>query len=789
MEFKKIFFFLLLCIGVNTVNGQNSITGRISDSDNSPLVFANIILYENETDKAISAMATGETGVYLFENVIAGTYRIEVSMLGYETKMSEKFTLTDKTVDFTLDFSLKSEELDEVVVTYKKPVIKQTAEKLIVDIEKSEMINTNLQDVMKKIPGVIVTNGRINYGGQGNIRILINGKTTDYIDVDALLREMPADNIARVELIQQPGAEYDAEGSGPIIDVILKKNVKLGTHGSVKSTVGYVDDYLYGGSASIASYKNKLNWQASAGYNRSSWREDLIISRQVLSETYNQTSISPYDPETFRVSGGFDYYINDKNTFGINANRIESQSDRITNNKTTIIDETSETDLITDNSFDRDRITYTVNPYYEYDDTKNKVTLDFNYIDYEYNNENNLFKVEESLVDYDNQRYFQEATYEIFTYQGDYKRTVNDNFSWAMGAKYSHVNSDSDLQSFTQNDQGEFINNTDQTNRFLIDESVLALYSKFNATLDKWTFSGGLRWEESDTEGTSVTENETRTRNISKFFPSFTLGRKITDEIGANVAYSYRIQRPSYSSLNSFVYYYDPFTFEEGNPNLKPAFTNSYQFNLTYDDQPFFNIGYKQTTDALFEIITQNDTSAETSRSVINLAENNNFSASLFGPLDFIKGLDGFTGVIVNYNEYKSEMLTPALDLSQWSLTWYTSAEYQLPWGINSEISGYYTTGGLEGQIEYKWIAGVDVALSKKFLNDQLKVSVEFEEILNRKFFGAINYDNVNATIENDWARQNVYVQLHYSFGSKYGKNKKRNNVSKDEQDRIDDNN
>ncbi len=789
MEFKQLFFFLLLCIGVTTVNAQNLITGRISDSNNSPLVFANVILYENETDKAISAMATGETGVYLFENIKTGTYRIEVSMLGYETEISKVFDLTEQTAELTLDFSLKSEELDEVVVTYKKPIIKQTAEKLIVDIEKSEMINTNLQDVMKKIPGVIVTNGRINYGGQGNIRILINGKTTDYIDVDALLREMPADNIARVELIQQPGAEYDAEGSGPIIDVILKKNVKLGTHGSVKSTVGYVDDYLYGGSASIASYKNKLNWQASAGYNRSSWREDLIISRQVLSETYNQTSISPYDPETFRVSGGFDYYINDKNTFGVNANRIESQSDRITNNKTTIIDETSQTDLLTDNSFDRDRITYTVNPYYEYNDKKNKVTLDFNYIDYEYNNENNLFKVEESLVDYDNQRYFQEATYEIFTYQGDYRRTVNDNFTWATGAKYSNVNSDSDLQSFTQNDQGEFINNTDQTNRFLIDESILALYSKFNATLDKWTFSGGLRWEESDTEGTSVTENETRTRNISKFFPSFTLGRKITDEIGANVAYSYRIRRPSYSSLNSFVYYYDPFTFEEGNPNLKPAFTNSYQFNLTYDDQPFFNIGYKQTTDALFEIITQNDTSAETSRSVINLAENNNFSASLFGPLDFINGLDGFTGVIVNYNEYKSEILTPALDLSQWSLTWYTSAEYQLPWGINSELSGYYTTGGLEGQIEYKWIAGIDIALSKKFLNDQLKVSVEFEEILNRKFFGAINYDNVNATIENDWARQNVYVQLHYSFGSKYGKNKKRNNVSKDEQDRIDDNN
>ncbi|MDH7445423.1 outer membrane beta-barrel protein [Aquimarina sp. 2201CG14-23] len=771
------------------MSAQNSITGNVTDQNQESLVFANVILYQEKTDTAISAMATSEKGAYFFENIGAGSYRIEVSMLGYDTKTSEAFSLSNEGKELTINFVLQSEQLDEVLITYKKPIIKQTAEKLIVDIEKSEMINTNLQDVMKKVPGVIVTNGNLSYGGQGNIRILINGKTTDYMDVSSLLREMPADNIARVELIQQPGAEYDAEGSGPIINIILKKNVKLGTHGNIKATTGYVEDFVYGTSASIASYKNKLNWQASAGYMKSSWREDLIISRQVLDETYNQTSISPFDPETFRISAGLDYYLNDKNTLGVNANRIQSISDRITENSTIIIDDVSETELLTDNSFDRDRVTYTINPYYEYDDQKNKITLDFNYIDYSFDNENNLFKVEQSIVDYDNQRYFQNADYEIFTYKGDYKRTQNDNFSWGFGTKYSMINSDSDLQAFVENDQGEFVNNVNQSNRFLIDENILAIYSKFNAKYNKWSFSGGLRWEESNTEGTSVTQNETRTRTISKFFPSASLGREITEKIGINLAYSYRIQRPSYSSLNSFVYYYDPFTFEEGNPNLKPAFTNSYRLNLTYEDQPFFSVSYGRTTDALFEIITQNDASAETSRSVINLAENNNISASLFGPLDFIKGLDGYTGVIVNYNEYRSERLTPALDLSQWSLTWFTSAEYKLPWGINSEISGYYSTGGLEGQIEYEWIAGIDVSLSKKFLSDRLKVSIEFEEILNRKFYGTINYDNVNASIVNDWSRQNVFLQLNYSFGSKFNKNKKRGNVSEEEQDRIDDKN
>jgi len=788
MEFKKIVIFFL-CIGPLLINAQSTISGRIVDTDNLPLSFANVILYKDQTQTAIFAAATDENGSYRIENIEAGSYRIESSMLGYDTKKSETLTFTEESTSLTLNFVLKSEELDEVVVTYKKPIIRQTAEKLIVDIEKSEMVNTNLRDVIKKVPGIIVTNWNLNYGGQSNIRVLINGKTTDYIDVATLLREMPADNIARVELIQQPGAEYDAEGSGPIINIILKKNVKLGTHGNVKSTVGYVDDFMYGTSASIASYKNKLNWQANAGYTKSSWRDDLVISRKVLDETYNQTSISPFDPQSFRIQGGLDYYISDETTIGVTANRLQSLSERTTFNSTTIIDQVSETNLRTNNNFDRDRITFTLSPYFEYDDQKNKMTLDFNYVDYFYENENNLFRIEDSPIDYNSQRYFQDAEYKILTYKGDYKRTSSDNFSWGLGAKYAQVDSDSDLRSFEQNDAGVFVNNPSQTNQFLIDESILALYSKFNVKLDKWSFSGGLRWEESDTEGVSITQDQTRTRKISKFFPSLSMSRELTDEISANVAYSYRIQRPSYSSLNSFVYYYDPFTFEAGNPNLIPSFTNSYRFNLTYDDQPFFSVSYKQTTDALFEIITQNDTSAETSRSVINIAENNNFTASLFGPLDFINGLDGYSGFIVNYNEYTSDRLTPALDLSKWSLTWYTSAEYQLPWDINSEISAYYSTGGLEGQIDYKWIAGIDIALSKKFLDDRLKVSVEFEEILNRKFLGNIKYDNVDANIESDWARQNLFLQLNYSFGSKFSKKKRRNNASKDEQDRIDDSN
>jgi len=305
----------------------------------------------------------------------------------------------------------------------------------------------------------------------------------------------------------------------------------------------------------------------------------------------------------------------------------------------------------------------------------------------------------------------------------------------------------------------------------------------------KWSFSAGLRWEDSNTKGTSVSQNETRDRKISKLFPSASVTRKLTESLGANLAYSYRIRRPSYSSLNSFVTYYDSFAFEEGNPNLKPAFTNSYQFSLTFDEQPFFNINYRTTKDALFQVIQQNDDTGEIGRTTINLAENKNWSFSGFAPLNFFDKLDGYTGIQVNYNEFMSEALTPELELKKWNLTWFWNVEYKLPWNINSELSGYYTTGGLQGQIEYGDMALLDFALSKKFLNDRLKVNLSWEEIINRPFKGSLNYDNINASIKNSWTSNNVYLQLTYNFGSKFSKDKNRKNASQEEQNRINDNN
>ncbi len=788
MKIKKAITLVVLLQTTMTFC-QNQISGKITDVSSNPLPYTNVVLHSS-INKVVAGTISDDGGSYRFEKVPNGKYWIEVSVLGFKTQKNKLFTLLEnknKTVNFVMEE--ESEILGEVVIKSSKPVIRQTAEKLIVDLENSTMVTTNLQGVMKKVPGVIVANGKLSYAGQQGIRIFINGKTTNYMDTSSLLRDFPADNIAKVELIQQPGAEFDADGSGPIINIILKKNVQIGTHGNTKLYSGYDNTPEYGVSASLSSYKGKVNWHLSSGYKKTGWRDDLFLTRRVRGGIYSQSTTSPYDPVNFRINGSIDYHLSPKNSIGLSIRRRHTDSDRITSNRTRVQTDSIAGVLFTDNVFDRKQTVLTVNPYYEYSDDVDRLVVDLDYVNYHNGNTSTLHKLGASEVPFKDQRYIQDGKYKILTYKADYKRIVNDGFNWMLGGKYMDVDTDSYLESQPRNKNGVFEKKEEESNSFLVEEDILALYSKTSIVYNKWNFTAGLRWERSITKGTSTNSNTTRSREISRIFPSASLGRKINEKLGINVAYSNRIQRRDYSSLNSFVFFYDPYTYSQGNAALRPSFTDNFQFSFTYLEKPFFSVGYRETSDVLFELVSQNDDTAQTYGVTVNLAKNKNWNFRAFAPLNFLRGLDGYSGFIVNYNSYESVMLMPKLSLSLWSLTWYTNIEYELPWEMNAELSGYYTSGGLQGQIVHDWLAGMSFAISKSFMKGKLKVNGGVEELLNREFVGRIDYGNIDTDVRSDWSRQNVYLQLTYNFGSKYSKEKKRANVSKEIQERLGNNN
>ena len=390
-----IITFILFLIGITAAFGQFNINGKIADNQNLALPYTNVILYKIGNEANPSGTITDENGNYQFKNIKKGNYKITFSSIGFKTEKIKEFELNSNK-KFNIILKEESQTLNEVVIKAKRPVIKQTAEKLIVNLEKSEMINTSLQDIMRKVPGVLVTNNGISIAGNRGVRILINGKTTEYMDIQTLLRDFPADNIAKIEVVEQPGAEYEASGSGAIINIILKKNVRLGTHGSTTVWIGKDEGFEYGTGFSIASYKNKLNWQVNANHSKPTWREDLFLKRTVVDTIYDQTTIEPYSPINNSISGNLDYYLNDKNSIGIGGRYRSRISIRTVDNITNIIKPNSTEYLLTNNAYDRDRTTFNINPYYEYKTETDRLLIDFNYVDYKNNSTNTLFETTQS---------------------------------------------------------------------------------------------------------------------------------------------------------------------------------------------------------------------------------------------------------------------------------------------------------------------------------------------------------------------------------------------------------
>ena len=788
MKYFSICFFIFM-FGILNSFSQHTISGKIIDEQNQSLPFANIVLEEIGNKKNPTGTVSTDNGDYLLENVASGKYTIEISMLGFETqKIDEVEINSNKIINITL--KEESQLLNEIVVKSKRPIIKQTAEKLIVDLEQSEMINTNLQDVMRKIPGVLVTNNGISIAGNRGVRILINGKTTAYMDVETLLRDFPSDNISKIEVIEQPGAEFEASGSGAIINIILKKNIRLGTHGSTSIWGGEDEGFEYGSGFSIASYKNKLNWQTSIRQSAPTERDDLFITRTVKDIIYDQTTREPYDPQNFLASGNIDYYINNNHSIGFGGRWNTRKSTRAIDNITNIIKPNQTDVLLSENYLDKNRRNFNINPYYEYKTENDKLVLDFNYVDFNDNTMNVLSDKIGSSIPFSDRKYIQDGTFKIKTYRVDYTKTFSDHLKISAGSRYADVKTDNDLQSFLENDSS-FNKVDNESSRFVVEETIFALYSKVNTTYGKWSFSGGIRYEDSNTWGTSTflinqtLTSQTQKRPIKKIFPSASVSRKLTDVLGTSISYSYRIQRPSYNSLNSFATFLDPYSALKGNPNLTPSYTNNYQFNLTYEGQPFFSIGHSKTDDVIFQLIQQDNTTAQIRQQDVNVENNANWNFRLFAPLNFIEKLEGYTGIILVNTDYQSSTFN--VDLNKWNLYWFIQTSFQLPWDINFELSGNYGTGALEGQIEVDWLAGLDFSFGKKFLKEKLKVNLGFNKMLNRGFVGNIDYGNGTAAVESNGSRQNIQLRIAYNFGSKFGKKKTERNTNRDEERRIKD--
>lgn len=769
---------------------QATIKGKIVSDSGEKVEYINVLLL-NTLDSNIVKMELSEpNGSYRFVKIDSGEYRIQVTGIGYEDAFTPSFAVTDEDAKELDDIVVQSiaTVLDQVEVVAKRPLLEQRAGKLIVNVEQNITGQSgSVTDLLKKVPGLVVVNDRVSMAGKQGVTILIDGRPTKYMDIQSLLNEMPAENIARIEVISQPGASFDAEGTGGVINIVLKKNSLLGTNGSVFVGGGYGELPKYRTGVRVNHRTGPWNLSASTGFNHYTWIEKLYIERHLSDRSYVQDGYDPGKPNSIYMNLSADYDINDKHRVGISTNgyRSVNYNEGYTNTKVLDLDGNQIQAFVTDGVQDRFWRSLSTDAYYrwEIDTSGQEFSVEGNYAHYKRRVTTTLITNTSEFFDREN---IQPADTEIMAFKADYKLPLGENFKLEAGAKWSITDlaNEQDAQYFYQ---GAWVNDDLLSNTFAYDEDIYAAYTSFYFNKVPWEANVGLRYENSQALGYSQTLDSTITLDIAKVFPSVSLNTPFIGPLGAALSYSYRIERPSYFSLNPFQYFLDPLTSSKGNPFLVPELTHSGQFSLTFKKQPFFNLSYDHTNDVLTEVIEQDDDTGEAFKTDVNLDKYIRYGGSLFFPLDFIaKPISGYGGIMVFYHDYQAKYLELDYLQNQWTTNAFLQVNVVLPKDWKVEVTGWLQGKGLDGIIRYETFYGLNAGIQKKFLDDKLQVQLSADGIVQKFFEGKVDYANLNYDVVSRWEAPTFNARVTWKFGNQFLKNnEKRKSASEEERNRM----
>jgi len=757
-----------------TLLGQKTaFQGSIFDDKQQPIAFANLLLLKPADSTILKAAISENDGTYVFPEVDTGKYLLRATILGFQDQFFAVHLGAEKTTFPPIRMRTEAQTLNTAVVVAKKPFLEQKAGAMIVNVANSITgTSGSVIDVLRKVPGMIVVNNQISLAGQKGLNILIDGRPTQYMDVQTLLRDMPAANIDHIEVISQPGARFDAQGTGAVINIVLKRNLKLGVNGTLTLGAGMGRFAKYRTSGTLNYRNGKINISNSIAFNHRTSYEQLTLDRIIGTETYRQTNFQPNLPYSLNLKSGLDYYLTKNQTMGVNLNVLGSTNHYVQKNRTVIYTDpelvNSRADLLTDNTLNRQWGFVNLDAYYELklDTSGQKLNADVSYNKYartmSYRLNTEVLKGDQTYPD--RIQKLPGSTF-IQAYKLDYTKPFGKTLKLEMGLKNSQARIDNDLQSTIGKD-GNFVVDPGFSNHFIFSENISAAYVSGFYTKNKFEIQGGLRYENSLSTGYSVTLDSTQTRHISRFFPSLIFTAPLSGKLGLAAAYSNRINRPSYNSLNPFVRFLDPYTYEKGNPFLRPEYTHTYKLSLTFDKQPFFNLEYARTNNVIQSIFDQDPKTGVGFGIEQNLKTFERYGGSLFFPLEFVKNLSGYGGVMAYYNKYNSQVFNELYNQGRWNIVGFIQATYQLPKGWKIEANGWYNGPGIEGIQITQHLYSVSFGAQKKMWKDRATLSISADDMLFRYFHSSVNHANFNARVVSAWETRIINVNFSYNFGN-----------------------
>ena len=801
MIIKKLFLLLLLLTVYNSYaqnlpQGEGMIMGRIVNADNNKSIeYATVRLYLEKDSVLITGLYTDKDGKFLFDKLLQGSYYLKFSFAGFIPKNSESILISSNlkginlgTVSLQADKTLK---LDQINVFGNNDILTSGIDKKVYNVgEDMSVKGGTANDILKNIPSVdIDQDGRIMLRGDGSVTVLIDGRPSSLSGGNGktLLDALPAGSIERIEIVTNPSAKYDPDGTSGIINIVIKKNKLKGFNGLVSSNIGSGD--FTGGNVADGglsmSYRNTFfnvygsyNGRYLAGYrNNTSFIRQTFLNDSVSILDQNRTGTDLNTGNTYRF--GFDFNLKNRKTMSFSTTGSNGRRDRTGDLWNGIKDIDQElvglTRRVSYDPSQQHNYDFNVNFRQEFKNNRGNLVVDANqsigmesiqgyYLQGNYSLD--------SVVDtssYLRQRLFNVEKNNISSIQADLTYLWPEKLMRSeFGLKAIIRDQGVDTYSETY-DQSSLSYFEDTLANFLYqyNEQIYSAYGIFGHQINRFKYQGGVRVEKAYQIPNLISDSIKITNDYFNFFPSAHIKYSLNKKSEIGLSYSRRITRASSGDLNPFTAYSDPFNLRRGNPYLQPEFVNSYDLAYTTEkDKLNFSaaIFYRHTIGSIsrIKVFYADNSSAVT---FANIGQSHSYGTELIASYRPTKWWRNTLSTNVNYIQYETSDPNWNRSGVNWNVKYMGSVDF---WKKTAtlQLNVNYIAPRITVQGTAQRKGSVEISFDKKFNDGKWTVGTRVSDIFNRQgFFMEVNQQNIYQVSEFKWLTRRVYITLSYKFG------------------------
>ncbi len=725
------------------------VSGKIVEKDtNQPLEYTSISLFNTKSNKVTAGGITDAKGDFSFE-ASPGNYNVKVEFISFKPLEIQDKTIIENTNLGTIKLQNDATQLQQVEIRSDKTTVEIKLDKKVYNVGKDLMVKGGtVSDVLDNIPSVSVDiEGNISLRGNENVRVLIDGRPSNAINISEALRLIPADAIDKVEVITNPSARYDAEGSGGLLNIILKKGKNNGLNGTFIGTTGVPDNHGLSGTLNFKD--EEFNLFTTQGYNYRNNPGNSILETDYLNPGVNAPDFILETRENDRLSKGYngnfgmEWYLDKStswtNTLNYRKNSGDNQDNvNFENRFANSSNNFNRTRVNLENS-ESENVEFASSLVKKFKKDGHKLNID---VQFSINKDDAIAAIEDSRNGNAETINDQDQSRNLF--QLDYVLPIGKGGQFEAGYRGDFLKQTTDIQVFNNS-----VLNVNFTNILEYKEKVNALYTQYGFKVKKFSFLFGLRWEDSNIDVNQYITNDLNNKRYNNFFPSAFFTYEVSDKSSASVSYSRRIQRPRGRQLNPFSNYSSNINIFQGNPDIDPSMTDAVDFGylkrwekLTLSTSLYVN----KTTD-VFQFVRREsgdfvDGVPVIISSPINLATDYRigFEFTLnYSPYKWWKLNSNFNFFRIDtqgdftYTDFNNISTTQNFDniANSWSTR--LNSKITLPIKIDWQTNLNYNGPQKNAQGRSLGVFAVNLAFSKDILKDKGTIAFNVSDLLNSR--------------------------------------------------------